>query len=749
MTTPHEDDATARPQPGLLLRHQVPLLLLVLALVAGLGFASRGVEAPRGKNAPEDAFSAARASEAAAPVVAAPRPVGSAANDAAREELDAQLTALGFATTTQEGVGARVIDREGAAGFTRNLVGVRPGTDPTGTIVLATHIDSVPHAPGAADAGIGLATILETVRALGPEARRNDLVVLLVDGEERGLLGAQAFLDERAGELTAPVVVLNHEARGISGRPLVTRTSGPMHEVLGVMPHPEYESFTDALFELIPNDTDFTVYRDAGWWGMDMAIIDDSWAYHSPQDDAAHLDQGSLQHYGDMTLALTDELADRDLHALGESSGASPVQTTAPWGILRLPPMLLTVLGLLAPLAVLVAILVERRRGRLTLRGVALGAVAGLLGLALAVGAALLTWQVATAATPGMLSQTTREPVRAEPFLLADLTAGAVGIALCWVLARLLIGRAALLAGTGLAVSMLLAVLAVMAPALGSAMLPPAILAAAGTLVVTLLPPRPGLVVRLLSLLPTGWMLGAQISSLMDVGIASSAGALAGTTAIGLGAAAPLLIGRGTAQDRAARRPRRLLIPVLPAVLTAALVAGGTAWTLASPEPVQEGVVARIDGATGGTTWEVSGTTAWGRELDGTTSSSDVPPPSVEVEDLPSAGSGAGGERRVRLLITSPREAAQLELTTSAGDLRDVSVDGAPLGADSPGAPLRRVQIAGAPLGEPVTVEATVEDAAVLELVETTSDPTIAGGWVEPGEDVSLMQPRVQIVVEV
>lgn len=749
MATPHEDDAPVRPQPGPLLHHQLPLLLLVLALVAGLGLASRGVEAPRGTDAPEDAFSAARASEAAAPVVAAPRPVGSAANDAAREELDAQLTALGFATTTQEGVGTRVIDGEGAAGFTRNLVGVRPGTDPTGTILLATHIDSVPHAPGAADAGIGLATILETVRALGPEAWRNDMVVLLVDGEERGLLGARAYLAEGAGELTEPVVVLNHEARGISGRPLVTRTSGPVHEVLGVMPHPEYESFTDALFELIPNDTDFTVYRDAGWWGMDMAIIDDAWAYHSPQDDAAHLDQGSLQHYGDMTLALTDELADRDLHALGESSGENPVQTTAPWGILRLPPMLLTVLGLLAPLAVLAAILVERRRGRLTLRGVALGALAGLIGLALAVGAALLTWQIATAATPGMLSQTTREPVRAEPFLLADLAAGAVGVALCWVPTRLLIGRAALLAGTGLMISVLLAVLAVMAPALGSAMLPPAILAAAGTLAATLLPPLPGLVVRLLALLPTGWMLGAQISSLMDFGIASSAGALAGTTAIGLGAAAPLLVGRGREEGRAERRPRRLLIPVLPAVLTAALVAGGTAWTLASPEPVQEGVVARIDGATGGTTWEVSGATAWGRELDGTASSSDVPPPSVEVEDLPSAGTGADGDRRVRLLITSPREAAQLELTTSAGDLRDVSVDGEPLGADSPGSPLRRVQIAGAPQGEPVTVEATLEDAAALEIVETTSDPTIAGGWVEPGEDVSLMQPRVQIVVEV
>lgn len=71
----------------------------------------------------------------------------------------------------------RAVCDRGAARCTNSPVATRPGTDPTGTIVLATYIDSAPDAPGAADAGIGLSVILETVRALGPETSRNDLVV--------------------------------------------------------------------------------------------------------------------------------------------------------------------------------------------------------------------------------------------------------------------------------------------------------------------------------------------------------------------------------------------------------------------------------------------------------------------------------------------------------------------------------------------------------------------------------------------
>ena len=90
-----------------------------------------------------------------------------------------------------------------------------PGTRSGGrAFLLVAHYDSVPTGPGATDNGAGVATVLETVRALkaGP-ALRNDVIVLLADGEERGLLGARAFVDGYpwAQEVGA---VLNLDTRG-------------------------------------------------------------------------------------------------------------------------------------------------------------------------------------------------------------------------------------------------------------------------------------------------------------------------------------------------------------------------------------------------------------------------------------------------------------------------------------------------------------------------------------------------------
>src|SRR5699024_8221507 len=271
-------------------------------------------------------------------------------------------------------------------------------------------------------------------------------------------------------------------------------------------------------------------------------IIGDSWAYHSAEDDADHLEPGTLQHYGDLTLALTRDLAQRDLAALTPREEESPVQTTAPWGVVQVPPGLVAALALLAPLAGLAAVLVRRRRGAVSPRGPAPGAAAGLPGLGgappgrvparavpvpVAARAAVLVrrrrggvspggaapgaaafllvlvgavlggaglWALTAAATPEMLSQATHEPVRAELFVLAELVAAAVVAAALWVLARCLISRAAALLGASLLVTLLLAVLGVYSPDLGGAMILPAAIAAGGTLLASVLPPRAGLV---------------------------------------------------------------------------------------------------------------------------------------------------------------------------------------------------------------------------------------------------------------
>jgi len=723
------------------------LLLLVLLLATLGGLLSRGTAAPLPASAEETSFSAERAAAAAEPLVQEPRPAGTAANAEAHEHLAAQLEDAGFEVESQEGIGLRATEGTGSAGYVDNLVATRPGSDPTGTLVLATHLDSVPNAPGAADAGVGLAVILETVRAFGPEALRNDLVLLIVDGEERGLLGAQAYVEGAGQQLREPVVVMNHEARGISGRPLVSRTAGAMHEVLPAMPRPEYESFTDALFGVIPNDTDFTVYRDeAGWSGMDLALIGGSWAYHSPQDDAAHLDAGSLQHYGDLTLALSRDLGERDLSSMEADQGTRPVQTTLPWGILAMPRPLVQALGVLAVGSLAATVLRLRRRGRLRLRGTALGAVLALGALALAGAAAYGLWWATGAARPDILSVAVSEPVRALPFLLADLLAGATILTALWVLARRVVGRAALLAGAGALAQLLIAALAVLAPDFASSMLVPAGAAALGALLGTLLPPRAGTAVRALALAPTGWLVGTQGHSLGEFGIASSAGALAVTTALALAAAAPLFISPatdGAALPRTARRPRRLLAPLLPAVLALSLAIGGIAWTRAAGEPVQESPVATVQSATGRTTWETDGATAWGSDLDGSEASSTIDAAQIEADETDGEAGAASSTTRIRL--ASPREGAEFELALSEGTFSRVSVDGHALD----GTDLRELQINGVPAGHEVVIEAELPRGAQLQVVEIAYAPELAGGWTAPGADVSLVQPRVRILTDV
>ncbi len=82
---------------------------------------------------------------------------------------------------------------------------------------MMAHYDSVGAGPGAGDDGSGTAALLEVARALAREPdARHGLAWLFTDGEEVGLLGAQAFVEQhplfpRVG------VVVNVEARGSGG----------------------------------------------------------------------------------------------------------------------------------------------------------------------------------------------------------------------------------------------------------------------------------------------------------------------------------------------------------------------------------------------------------------------------------------------------------------------------------------------------------------------------------------------------
>jgi Zn-dependent M28 family amino/carboxypeptidase len=182
-----------------------------------------------------------------------------------------------------------------------------PGRASTGHVVLAAHYDSVAHAPGAGDDAAGVAAIVETARALrATSPLRNDIDLVITDGEEPGLLGAQAFVTSGVIDPSRSIV-LNLEAGGSSGPSMLFQSSPGnkgLIEAFARVQDPVGGSELAALFELLPNDTDFTVFRKAGFDALNLIFGDGHVQYHSPTDTPANLDQSSLQHHGDNLLSL-------------------------------------------------------------------------------------------------------------------------------------------------------------------------------------------------------------------------------------------------------------------------------------------------------------------------------------------------------------------------------------------------------------------------------------------------------------
>lgn len=295
------------------------LLALAAALLAAALIAWSGEQTPRPApaSAPVTAFSADRAAPDIAAIASVAHPIGSPADHASRDTLIARMTALGLSPQTHRGVGveiSRFDPSRAAAGFTDDVVGVLPGKDPgLPALALMAHYDSVPNSPGSADDAAGVASALEVVRALkarGQPAR--DVIVLITDGEEAGLLGAQAFfasdpLARRIGFL------INMEARGSAGRVQMFQTGEQNGATMALFTktavRPQASSLTGFIYAHMPNDTDFTVSRKAGIAGLNYAFIGHQFDYHSPSSTPATTDLGTLQDMGRQVLAAAAAVA--------------------------------------------------------------------------------------------------------------------------------------------------------------------------------------------------------------------------------------------------------------------------------------------------------------------------------------------------------------------------------------------------------------------------------------------------------
>jgi hypothetical protein len=291
------------------------LCLVLLALLAVWSTRGFPVPAPVEADAPPHVFSAERALERLAHLLGdeSPHPVGSPANAAVRDRIVAQLEALGFEPEIQRGTGCheRMI-----CARVENVLAEIPGRG-DGAILLMAHYDSVPVAPGAGDNGAAVAVLLEVAGMLRAQAPfENAIRFLFTDGEEMGLLGARVFFDTHRWA-QQPMVVLNFEGSGSGGPVYLLRTardSGHLvRTYLEAASYPVAHSIAQAIFELMPNDTDFSIAMRAGHVGIDFAFAGDRHTYHTPLDNLANLDPGTVQHHGANAIELTRALADRDL----------------------------------------------------------------------------------------------------------------------------------------------------------------------------------------------------------------------------------------------------------------------------------------------------------------------------------------------------------------------------------------------------------------------------------------------------
>jgi hypothetical protein len=380
-------------------------LLAFAILLSVLAIAQIQPPAPVPSGAPDTEFSAVRAFRHVQAVARTPHPVGSEAHRAVREYLQAELRALGLAPEVQASV---ALAPHGSGAWLRNVLARMPGTRPgSAAVLLATHYDSVPHAPGAGDATAGVAALLETARALKAGAPlASDVIFLFSDGEEIGLLGARAFVREHPW-LADVGVILNFEARGHNGPAYMFETSprnGRLVEALAAAaPHPMASSLMFEIYRRMPNDTDFTVFKQAGVPGLNFAFIGGPTHYHMPLDTPENLDLGSLQHHGSYALALARHLGAQDLRQPPEDDrvyfdlfGRVLVHHPQAW---------VWPLAILAGLGYLGVVVLAWKRGRLSWSGLGAGVLAPAPAIALTVGAVWLVWQDIVAIYPAYGSQ--------------------------------------------------------------------------------------------------------------------------------------------------------------------------------------------------------------------------------------------------------------------------------------------------------------------------------------------------------
>jgi hypothetical protein len=369
---------------------------LIVSIGVYLGFNQVAPPDALPANASPQVFSSGRAMKHVRAIAQRPHPVGTLDHSRVRDYITSEITALGVVPEVQNKVSvssSRGFPLLGAS--VENVFAELKGTDAGKIVLLVAHYDSVPTGPGASDDGSGVATLLETMRALkaGPQLK-NDVAFLFTDAEEVGLLGAKAFVDAHPAAKDVKVV-LNFEARGNGGPSIMFETSQDNDWLISTFaqaaPYPVANSLSDEIYRRLPNDTDLTVFKQAGIAGLNFAYLKGVNYYHTQLDSSAYMDERSLQHHGSYALSLARQFGNSNLE---HAKRGNAVYFSVPGEVLIRYSRIWVIPDVLLNALLFVAVLVAGfKRKVLSTRGIGLGFGALLLcGIITVLAVMLVSW---------------------------------------------------------------------------------------------------------------------------------------------------------------------------------------------------------------------------------------------------------------------------------------------------------------------------------------------------------------------
>ncbi len=208
------------------------------------------------------------------------------------------------------------------------IVHIPANANATGDAVMFMgHVDSVPMGPGASDDGVACAVMLEAIRYYTDKIEEgytleNDLVFCFVNGEEYGMYGSAAFMDEFKGFNNIVDRIkfgTNLESRGTSGTVIMFETGKNNYNTVKLFAEVNESIFTCSIatmvYDMMPNYTDFTNFKEV-YQGVNMANITGGENYHTQNDSFENVGKVYVSQQAEIVDGLIERLSSYDLDRL-------------------------------------------------------------------------------------------------------------------------------------------------------------------------------------------------------------------------------------------------------------------------------------------------------------------------------------------------------------------------------------------------------------------------------------------------